>query len=76
MEVGHAVARQKMTRAKANELAIRLLEKYESEAATAPLGSTYPECYDTAKALPTTEHMDMYLRVKDDLHKMGIEFPY
>ena len=76
MEVGHAVARQKMTREQANDLTLKLLEKYESNAADAPLGKEYHECYDVAKALPTPEHYDMYRRVKDDLAQMGIEFPY
>ena len=76
MEVGHAVARQKMTREQANDLTLKLLEKYESNAADAPLGKEYHECYDVAKALPAPEHYDMYRRVKDDLAQMGIEFPY
>jgi hypothetical protein len=76
MEVGHAVAGQGMTRAQANELTLKLLSKYEANAADAPLGKEYPECYDVATALPTQEHLDMYRRVKDELAEMGIEFPY
>jgi len=76
MEVGHAVARMGMGRAQANELALKLLAEYEAHAADAPMGATYPECYDVATALPTTEHLDMYRRVKDDIAGMGVEFPY
>lgn len=76
MEVGHAVARQGMTRGQVNELANRILAKYEDRAADAPMGCEYHECYDVAKALPTAEHLDMYRRVKDELAEMGIEFPY
>jgi hypothetical protein len=76
MEVGHAVAGQGMTREQANELALRLLSKYEANAADAPMGKEYPECYDVATALPTPEHFDMYRRIKDELAEMGIEFPY
>jgi methylamine--corrinoid protein Co-methyltransferase len=76
MEVGHAVARQGMTREEANDLALRLLAKYEDQAATAPMGKEYQECYEVAKALPTQEHFDMYRRVKDALVDLGIEFPY
>ncbi len=75
-EVGHAVARQKMTREQANEIAIRLLAKYEGHAADAPMGSEYHECYDVAKALPTVEHLDMFHRIKDEIAQMGIDFPY
>jgi len=75
-EVGHAVARQKMTREQANEIANRLLAKYEDNAVDAPMGSEYHECYDVAKALPTDEHLDMFKRVKDEIGELGIDFPY
>ena len=76
VEVGHAVARQGMTLSEANEIALKLLAKYEDQAATAPLGSEYQECYDVGKALPTDEHESLYRRVKDELFDMGIAFPY
>lgn len=76
MEVGHAVARQGMTLEQANDLALKLLQKYEPMAADAPLGKEYQECYDVATALPTPEHYDMYRRVKEELAEMGIAFPY
>lgn len=76
MEVGHAVARQGMTREQANEIALKLLAKYEHMAADAPMGSQYQECYDVATALPTQEHYDMYRKVKDEVAAMGVEFPY
>jgi methylamine--corrinoid protein Co-methyltransferase len=76
MEVGHAVARQGMTREEANHLALKLLSRYEAQAATAPMGKEYQECYDVATALPTREHLDLYWRIKDELAAMGIQFPY
>jgi len=76
MEVGHAVANQGLSRAAVNEIANRLLAKYEDDAADAPMGSEYHECYDVAKAVPTQEHYDMFRRVKDEIADMGIEFPY
>jgi hypothetical protein len=75
-EVGHAVARQGMTREQANELALKLLALYEDQAADAPMGSEYQECYDVAKALPSQQHYDMYRQIKDELAQMGIAFPY
>ena len=72
----HAVARQGMTREEANELALRLLAKYEKDAGTAPMGMEYQECYDVAKAIPTQDHLDMYRKVKDELAEMGIDFPF
>ena len=76
MEVGHAVARQGMTREEANVIALKLLSKYEEKAADAPMGKEYQECYDVARAIPTQEHLDMYRRIKDELAGMGIEFLY
>lgn len=76
MEVGHAAARQGMTREKANEIALKLLAKYEDQAATAPMGKEYQECYDVAKAVPIPEHYDMFRKVKDEIAKMGVEFLY
>ena len=75
-EVGHAVARQGMTREQANEIANRLLAKYEANAADAPMGSEYHECYDAAKAVPTAEHLDMFHRIKDEIAEMGVNFLY
>ncbi|UCF91126.1 MAG: monomethylamine:corrinoid methyltransferase [Desulfobacterales bacterium] len=76
MEVGHAAARQGLTREQANALALKLLSRYEDQAADAPRGKEYQECYDVAQALPTQEHFDMYRQVKDELAALGIDFPY
>jgi hypothetical protein len=76
MEVGHAVARQGLTREAVNQIALKLLATYEEQAAEAPLGSEYPECYDVAKAVPTPAHLDMFKQVKDEIAALGIEFPF
>jgi hypothetical protein len=65
-----------MTREQANEIANRLLAKYENNAADAPMGCEYHECYNAAKAVPTVEHMDMFRRIKDEIAEMGVEFLY
>jgi len=75
-EVGHAVARMGMIRETANGIALKLLDRYEDQAATAPMGRQYQECYDVARALPTQEHYDMYRRVKDDIAAIGVVFPF
>jgi methylamine--corrinoid protein Co-methyltransferase len=76
MEVGHAVAGQQLSREEVNEIALRLLAKYEDQAEEAPLGSTYQECYDVAKAIPTTEHMDLYRKIKEEIAELGVKFPF
>jgi methylamine--corrinoid protein Co-methyltransferase len=65
-----------MTREQANEIALKLLDTYEDQAATAGRGKEYQECYDVHKALPTREHFDMYRRVKDEIAALGVEFPF
>ena len=75
-EAGHAVARQRLSREQVNDIALKLLSTYEDQAADAPLGSEYHECYDSAKAVPTPEHLDMYYRIKDEIAALGVEFPY
>lgn len=75
-EVGHAAAHQGLTREQANDIALRLLAKYEDQAATAPMGKEYQECYHVASAMPLPEHYDMYRKIKDELAGMGLEFPY
>jgi methylamine--corrinoid protein Co-methyltransferase len=75
-EAGHAVACQGLSREQVNEIALKLLATYEDRAADAPLGSEYHECYDPAKAVPTREHLDLYLRVKEEIAELGVEFPY
>ena len=75
-EVGHAVARQGMSRAHANEIALQLVAKYESQIADAPHGKPFQECYEVKKIRPQGWYLDMYRRIKDELHQMGVEFPY
>jgi len=69
-----AMAATRFTRAKAHDLVIRLLEKYESQIETAPEGSRYPECYDPATGKPSEAYIRLYEEVKEELARMGIDF--
>ncbi|RLC80909.1 MAG: hypothetical protein DRJ03_09140 [Chloroflexi bacterium] len=75
-EVGHAAARQGMTRIQANEIANQLLAKYEDHVADAPKGKPFQECYDVRTARPMPWYLDMYKKVKNEVAAMGVEFPY
>ncbi len=70
VEMGTAAS--KFNREQANELVIRLLEKYESQIETAPSGSTYQECYDISTGKPGQAYVKLYNEVKEELTKMGI----
>lgn len=69
-----AKAASKFDRQKANELVIRLLEKYESQIEIAPTGSKYQECYDIITGKPSQEYLWLYNEVKEELTRMGIIF--
>jgi len=75
-EVGHAVARSGMMREEANEVVNKLLGKYEDKIADAPLGKEFKECYDARKGIPTKEYVALYESAKEEIAKIGIDFPY
>ncbi|MCL6450892.1 MAG: monomethylamine:corrinoid methyltransferase [Acetobacteraceae bacterium] len=75
-EVGHAAARMRLTRRQANEIVLKLLQRYEAGIPDAPPGREFAECYDVAKARPRPEYLDQYRRVKRELGEMGIRFCY
>jgi hypothetical protein len=67
-----AVAGTKLGRGQANELVLRLLEKYESQIETAPTGSTYRECYDVTTGKPSDAYLRLYDGMKEKLVGMGV----
>ncbi len=58
--------------AQANEIANKLLPKYESQLGQAPKGQSFPECYDVASLKPTDEWRRIYEMVKEEAIKAGI----
>jgi len=72
IEVGKAAC--KLNREKANELVIRLLEKYESDLTHPPEGDRYQDCYDVEKGKPGEAYLRLYNDVLEELAKMGIPF--
>ena len=75
-EVGHAVAKMRLNREDANEIAKTLLKKYEDNIKNAPLGNKFQECYDVKRVKPTKEHLEKFGLVKKELSDLGIDFPY
>lgn len=75
-EVGKAVATQGMTRAEANEIVLKLLEKYEHvfEMEDGNAGAPFDESYDMETIEPVPAWQQMYDEVKAELTKMGIRF--
>lgn len=75
-EVGKAVARQKMTRAQANEIVLKLLEKYEHvfKMEDKNKGARFDKSYNMETLEPVAEWQQMYEEVKAELAEMGVQF--
>jgi methylamine--corrinoid protein Co-methyltransferase len=67
-------AAARLDRQQANELVIKLLEKYESEIPDAPEGDRYQDCYDVETAKPGESYLRLYDEVKTELSALGIPF--
>lgn len=75
-EVARAVVNQGMTREQANEIVNKLLAKYDHMCADAPIGKPYHEVFDVKKAVAKQEYLDHYFEIKEEVAKMGVQFPY
>ena len=64
----------RLDREQANELVLRLLEKYESQIDAPPSGSTYQDCYDAASGKPGETYLELYNEAKEELATMGVPF--
>lgn len=75
-EVGKAVARQGMTRKKANEIVLKLLEKYEHvfQMENGNEGVCFDKAYDLETIEPVPEWQKMYEEVKAELAELGVDF--
>jgi methylamine--corrinoid protein Co-methyltransferase len=71
-ESGIAATQMRMKRETANELVKDILKKYEALIPKAPLGKTFRECYDVARKKPTQEYLELYNKVKKELHNLGL----
>lgn len=73
-EVGHAVSRQQLTLAQANELVLKLLERYE-HVFSRPEGNPgvrFDQAYDLTALKPRPEWEQMYLEVKEEVRGLGL----
>ena len=70
-EVGHAVAGVK--RSEANEMAKKLLRKYESKLTSPPLGKPLQECWNSSRRRPTKEYSALIKRYKRSMASVGLK---
>ncbi len=67
-----ARAARGLPRGDANELVMKLLEKYEADIPTQPIGQTFEEVYDLKTVRPTPEWQGIYDEVREELIGMGL----
>ncbi|MCL4534146.1 MAG: monomethylamine:corrinoid methyltransferase [Bacteroidetes bacterium] len=72
MEVAEAVVRTGLNRASATEVMRPLMADLEGKSVEAPQKVT--ECYDLVHHLPGPAYRDIYLKVKDQFAKAGLNF--
>ena len=74
-EVGKAAARQKLTRKQANDIVLKLLEKYEGvfRKEGGNPGVRFDKAYDCETLTPLPEWQAMYEEVKAELIEMGLK---
>ena len=73
-EAGHLVARQRITRVRANDIVKKILAEYETRIADAPGGKCFAECYDLETVQPVQEYLDLYERCKENRSDMGLDY--
>ena len=70
-EMGHAVAGMKLT--DANEIANKLLRKYESKLSNPPLGKGLYECWDADKRKPSKDYKTVIKSYKRSMSALGVD---
>jgi methylamine--corrinoid protein Co-methyltransferase len=61
-----------MSISQANDIANKLLPKYEDKLGSPPKGQSFKECYDISSLTPTAEWQKIYDQVKDEVIKVGL----
>jgi len=72
IELGKAAS--KLNRDQANDLVLKLLEKYEPQIPNPPQGDRYQDCYNVETGKPNEDYVRLYDEVKEELAGMGIPF--
>lgn len=75
-ETARASFKSRISRERANELVIKLLEKYEDQIPIDNYGKTIQEVFDMDKLIARPEYVDQFKRMKEELAGMGVEYSY
>ena len=66
----------RLSRAKAEEICQKIMEKYEKLIPIDNYGKHIQEVYDMDRLAPRQEYLDQYERMRDELSKLGVEYAY
>jgi methylamine--corrinoid protein Co-methyltransferase len=73
-EVVHAAFNQHLSVEQANDLVLKLYDKYKGGFENPNFGYSFDKVYDVKKIMPNQEWLDIYLHVKSDVAAMGLNF--
>ena len=75
-ETNEASFKMRLSRAKAEEICQKIMEKYEKLIPIDNYGKHIQEVYDMDRLAPRQEYLDQYERMRDELSKLGVEYAY
>jgi len=73
-EVTIAVFEQKLTPEQANEIVLKLFERYKHGFDNPNFGQPFPEVYDIKTVVPKKHWLDTYNKVKEEVAQLGLNF--
>jgi methylamine--corrinoid protein Co-methyltransferase len=72
VDIGKAAAT--LERRKANDLVLKIVEKYEADLGSAPEGDRYQDCFDPKTGKPREPYRRLYGEVKEEFARLGVPF--
>ena len=72
VDVAHAAV--DLSSEHANRLVKQLLDSYEAEIETAPVGKRYQECFDLGTGKPSDDYLRLYEEMVKELTNLGLPF--
>lgn len=73
-EIAKFVPRTKLKREDVNEIVKKIMPLYEDKLRNPPKGSSFPECYDVVRLVPSKDWDEKYIKVKKEFEDLGISF--
>jgi methylamine--corrinoid protein Co-methyltransferase len=75
-ETGLAAVNSKLKRSDVNDIVKKVVREYEDRFDKAPLGKSFPECYNIKSVRPSEEYMELYKEKKKEFEDLGLTYLY